>query len=327
HWGVPLTLARMPADTRCGVFEIGMNHPGEITPLSRMVRPDVAIVTTVAPVHLGQFSSVEEIAEAKAEIFDGFGGEGTAVLNRDNAHFDLLARRARERGAAVLTFGQREDADCRLVSADADAAGTTAQIICLGNDYRFRLNVPGAHLVMNALAVLLAVQATGCDVTHAADALEAFSVPEGRGVVERVTVVDGEVIVIDESYNANPASMSAALSVLGLPRAGVVRRVAVLGDMLELGERGPALHAALSEDIERAGIDCVFACGPLMAKLYDALPEPRRGGYAQDSNDLTPMVLNAVNAGDAVMVKGSLGSRMGPLLAALKSHLIKNQAV
>ncbi|MEO1205861.1 MAG: UDP-N-acetylmuramoylalanyl-D-glutamyl-2,6-diaminopimelate--D-alanyl-D-alanine ligase [Pseudomonadota bacterium] len=326
HWGVPLTLARMAADTRYGVFEIGMNNPGEITPLSRMVRPDVAIVTTVAPVHLGQFASVDEIAEAKAEIFQGLDAEGTAILNRDNAYFDFLARRARARGAAVLSFGQHVDADCRLVTAHADAAGTTAQVVCLGEDHSLRLNVPGAHLVMNALAVLLAARASGCDVAHAVRALEAFNVPEGRGVVERIAMPDGDVVLIDESYNANPASMAAAISVLELPRAGVNRRVAIVGDMLELGEDGPALHAALAEDLAAAKVNAVFACGPLMAHLYEVLSAEQKGGYAPTAEALMEAVLRAVKPGDAVMVKGSLGSRMGPVLAALKSHLLKNQA-
>ncbi|MEL7049834.1 MAG: Mur ligase family protein, partial [Pseudomonadota bacterium] len=327
HWGVPLTLARMPKDTAFGVFEIGMNHPGEITPLSRMVRPQAAIVTTVAPVHLGQFSSVDEIAAAKAEIFEGLGAGGVAILNRDNGYFAFLADRAGARQASVLSFGRDAKADCRLLDMDADASGSLSQINVAGQHIELRLRVPGAHLVQNALAVLLAVHVAGQDVRAAASALEAFAVPEGRGVSERLAVDGGQVLLIDESYNANPASMSAALSVLGLPREGVERRIAVVGDMLELGETGPELHAALAHDVETAGIDCVFACGPLMSHLHDALSEDRRGGYAESAEHLTPMVLNAVRPGDAVMIKGSLGSRMGPLLAALKSHLIENQRV
>lgn len=326
QWGVPLTLARMPADTKFGVFEIGMNHPGEITPLTKMVRPHAAMVTTVAPVHLGQFDSVEQIAEAKAEIFFGLVSRGVAILNRDNPHYLLLAERAKAESARIMTFGRHRETDCRLLSVETTAEGSVAQVMMSsGWTGEVRLSVPGAHHVHNALAVLLAAEAAGLDVAKAARALAGFNVPEGRGVTETISVPGGSVLLIDESYNANPASMAAAISVLGLPREGVQRRVAVMGDMLELGETGEELHAGLTEPLERAGVDTVFACGPLMSALFDALPPQRRGTYADNAEALLPAVLADVRAGDAVMIKGSLGSRMGPLLAALKSHLMNNQ--
>ena len=252
HWGVPLSLANMPKSTRFGVFEIGMNHPGEIAALVPLVTPQIAIVTTVAPVHLGFFRSVEEIADAKAEIFDGLVPGGAAILNRDNPHYERLKARALGHGARIVGFGEARDADAHLLEAKLlpDASNVTADI--LGETVSYRLGAPGRHLVQNSLAVLAAVKLAGADLARAARALEDLHAGAGRGA--RILVDGGRMAIIDESYNANPASVRAALATLGLtPRNEFKRRIAVLGDMLELGPEGGRLHAELVRPLTGPG--------------------------------------------------------------------------
>jgi UDP-N-acetylmuramoyl-tripeptide--D-alanyl-D-alanine ligase len=319
HWGVPLSLANMPKAVTYGVFEIGMNHAGEIDGLTRLVRPEIAIVTTVAPVHLGFFRSVEEIADAKAEIFHGLEPNGVAVINRDSPYYERLKARALEYGARIVGFGEAQGAEVRLlgVALEPDGSKVTADI--LGETLSYRLGAPGRHLVQNSLAVLAVAKLAGADVKKAAAALEGLKAQAGRGARTLIEGPRGRIAIIDESYNANPASMRAALATLGLtPRNDFTRRVAVLGDMLELGPEGAKLHQELAEFIDGAGIDVVFACGELMGSLYGALPASRQGAYAKTAEELQPKLLDAVGPGDAIMVKGSLGSRMGPLVEALK---------
>jgi UDP-N-acetylmuramoyl-tripeptide--D-alanyl-D-alanine ligase len=310
-WGVPLTLARMPRATRFGVFEIGMNHPGEIAPLSRQVRPHAAIITTVEPVHLEFFDSVEEIAEAKAEIFSGIEPGGFAILNRDNMHFERLALRAREaKVERIIGFGEDARADARLVAIELGPEGSSIRARIMGRDVSYRVASPGRHVACNSLAVLAGVVALGGDLDAAALALSELKPPPGRGARAEIRLAGGPITLIDESYNANPASMRAALANLALvaPRGG--RRIAALGDMLELGPRAPELHAGLAEAIETAGIDLVFLSGPMMRHLYDRLPASRRGAYAPNSQVLADEVAARIAPGDAIMIKGSLGSRM-----------------
>ena len=319
HWGVPLTLTNMPRSVGFGVFEIGMNHAGEIDGLTRLVRPHIAIVTTVAPVHLGFFRSIEEIADAKAEIFRGLEPGGTAILNRDNPHFERLAAQAYEHGATIVGFGETEGAEARLLSAELIPDGSTVRADILGEIVDYRLGAPGRHLVLNSLAVLAAVKVAGANLKAAADALGAIQAQAGRGQRLVIETKDGPVAVVDESYNANPASMRAALATLGLtPREAFSRRVAVLGDMLELGSEGPRLHRELADAVDGAGVDVVFACGELMGALYQALPASRQGAYAETAEALQSKLVDAVGPGDVIMVKGSLGSRMAPLVEALK---------
>jgi UDP-N-acetylmuramoyl-tripeptide--D-alanyl-D-alanine ligase len=319
HWGVPLSLARCPQTAEFAIFEIGMNHAGEIAPLSRLVRPHVAIITTVEPVHLEFFDTVEAIADAKAEIFTGLSPGGTAVINRDNAHFARLRDAARAAGASrIVTFGEHAEADARLdkVALHPECSAVAASI--LGVDVTYKIGAPGRHVVLNSLAVLTAVSLIGADLALAALALAELQPPAGRGVRRRLVVPGGTALLIDESYNANPASMRAALALLGqVPMGPRGRRVAVLGDMLELGTQGSELHRALVEPVLAHDIDLVFCSGPLMHALWEALPPERRGGYAKTSAALEPVVLGDIHAGDAVMVKGSLGSKMGPIVAAL----------
>ena len=317
HWGVPLTLARMPESARYGVFEIGMNHAGEITPLVGMVRPHVVIITRIAAVHLEHFASVEAIADAKAEIFSGLQRGGVAVLNRDDAQFERLRAAANEAGVRfVLTFGESAEADAVLSECVVDGEKTRVKARGLGQDLAYVIGAPGKHIAMNSLAVLLAARAAGLDLSKAAAALADFAPPAGRGQRETLQAKDGAFTIIDESYNANPASMRAALDLLGA--ADGKRRIAVLGDMLELGPEGRALHAAIAEDIERNQVDLVFAAGPLMRALSEAIPGERRGAHAANAVALEPIVLDALRAGDVVMIKGSNGSRMGPLVAAMR---------
>ncbi len=319
HIGVPLTLARMPRESAYAVIEMGMNHAGEISPLSRFAHPDVAIITTIAAVHLEFFDCVADIADAKAEIFDGIASDGTAVLNRDNVYFAVLAARAWAHGVKhVVGFGAHPEADARLSACAATAEGSDVTATIGDRIVRYRLNVPGRHWVQNSLAVLAGVNALGGDLDRAAGALAQLKAPRGRGARNEIQLEDGALTVIDDSYNASPASMRAAIAVLASsqPRDGG-RRIAVLGDMLELGDTAPQLHAALARDLEAGDIDLVFCAGRNMRELDAALPSQLRGGHAADSATLAPKVVDAVRAGDVVMVKGSLGSRMAKVVKAL----------
>jgi UDP-N-acetylmuramoyl-tripeptide--D-alanyl-D-alanine ligase len=320
QWGVPLSLARMARDTAFGVFEIGMNHAGEITPLTRMVRPHIAIVTAIAPVHLEFFGSLEAIADAKAEIFLGLEPGGVAVLNRDDGRFAHLSAAARAAGVArIVSFGSHERADARLLKVSLQAETSTVEARILGHDVAYKLGAPGRHVVSNSLAVLAAATLAGADLALAGLALAGLKPAVGRGERMTLALPGGSALLIDESYNANPASMRAALALLGqVPTRGLGRRIAVLGDMLELGPQGATLHAELSDAVAESAVDLVYCAGPLMKSLWDALPSERRGGYADTAAALEPDILAAVRAGDAVMVKGSLGSRMGPVVNALK---------
>jgi UDP-N-acetylmuramoyl-tripeptide--D-alanyl-D-alanine ligase len=328
HWGVPLSLARCPASASYAVFEMGMNHAGEIAPLTRLVRPHVAIITTVEPVHLEFFRSVDEIADAKAEIFLGIETGGAAVLNRDNKQYARLARQAKSDGVArVVAFGEHERADARLIKVALQPDCSTVQAKILGQDVTYKLGAPGRHLVLNSLAVLAAAALTGADLALAALALAEVKPAAGRGARATLEVAGGTALLIDESYNANPASMRAALALLGQAALGPRgRRIAVLGDMLELGAEGAELHRALAKPVVASGIDLVFCCGPLMGSLWEALPPGRRGGYAESSAELQPQVLSAIGPGDAVMVKGSLGSRMGPIVEAFERNFSQHEA-
>jgi UDP-N-acetylmuramoyl-tripeptide--D-alanyl-D-alanine ligase len=320
-WGVPLSLARMPEETEFGVFEIGMNHSGEIIPLTEMVKPDVAIVTTVAPVHLEFFKDEMEIAEAKAEIFAGLQPGGTAVLNQDNAHFDLLCERAKERGVKdIIGFGTNLGARTRLLSTESDGGGSQCRASFDGEIVEFRIGAPGRHWVLNSLAALSAARAAGADVEVAAEALAQISPPAGRGERTKVTLKDGNALtLIDESYNANPASMAAAISTLAESRPEQDgRRIVVLGDMRELGETSNALHRALGAQLIRGKIDRVYCCGPHMAALWQAIPCSLRGSYAEVSIDLIDPLVEEISANDLVMVKGSLGTNMAPIVSAIR---------
>jgi len=318
HWGVPLTLARLAETAAFCVAEIGMNQPGEIAPLARLVRPHVAVVTTITAAHIGNLGSIEAIAREKAAILRGLEPGGIAVLPADSAYLPLL--RAEVGTVRVVTFGTTAAANVRLIEACVDADGTELEARIGNRGVHLRLSAPGRHMAMNALAALAATEALGVDAALAARALEGFAAVAGRGARRTIPVPArgssraGTAVLIDESYNANTASVRAALSVLMLQPG--VRRVAVLGDMLELGAHGPAEHGALLPDTAVA--DLVFTCGPLMRTLHDALPQARRGAHAPDAAALACIVASAVRPGDVVLVKGSLGSRMKLVVSALE---------
>jgi UDP-N-acetylmuramoyl-tripeptide--D-alanyl-D-alanine ligase len=320
HIGLPLSLSRMPVSAQFGVFELGMNHAGEIAPLSAMLRPHVAIITTVEAVHLEFFPDIGAIADAKAEIFAGMDTEGVAILNRDNAYFDRLAGHARARRLRrIWGFGKADDAEARLVSATLDVAGSTAAADVLGHRIEFRLNLPGRHHVLNTLAVLLAVAAVGGSVVQAAESLSDLAPVAGRGVSTEIAIPGGSFRLIDESYNASPAAVRAAFSVLGMIQPGDHgRRIAVLGDMLELGREAANVHAVLAGPLVDAGIDLAFTAGPLMRSLHDALPPAQRGAHAKDAASLAAELARAIRPGDIVLVKGSAGSKMAAVVAALR---------
>ena len=322
QWGVPLSLTRMPRTTRFAVFEIGMNHAGEIEPLTKLVRPDVAVVTAIEPVHTENFPSLEAIAEAKAEIFAGLApGEGTAVINADTPFYPLLARRAEGRHIKkTLSFGVAEGAWARLVSATprADGHGLDVESHLGGRALSFHLAVPARHWALNALATLATVSAMGADVGRAALTLGAMEAPAGRGRRHDIATVGGYFALLDESYNASPAAMRAAFAAAGaVPRGSGGRRIAVLGDMLELGSDAERFHTELADALREQAFDLVLTAGPLMRSLHRALPIALQGTHADRADDLIAVVRALVRPGDVVMVKGSHGMHMDQIVTAL----------
>lgn len=319
HWGVPLTLARMPTSAAFGVFEIGMNHPGEITPLVKMVRPHLAIITTIAPAHLGNFNSVDEIADAKAEIFNGLVDGGTVLLNHDNAYFEYLERKALEADVyAIHSFGQHARAEFRMAEFDGGAESSTVWAVIDGETREVVIGAPGRHIAENAMAALGVVRLLGADMDGAIDALAHLEAVKGRGQRHKLRTDTGLLTLIDESYNANPASMRAAIAVLASAQpSGNGRRIAILGDMLELGELSGELHAELSGPLLAAGIEHVWLAGPEMAALKTQLPESVSVIWFETTQELAAYASATVEGGDVVMVKSSLGLGFGKIVAAL----------
>lgn len=320
QWGLPLSMARMPADSVYGVFELGMNHPGELTPLSKLLHPNVALITTVESVHLEFFESEEAIADAKGEIFAGMGASGAVILNADNRHFERLKHLAREVGIGrVFSFGASHGADFHLIDWRIEDGGNHVEADLAGRRILFRTGGTGRHWALIGVSVLGAAWLLGADIDAAAAALAGVYPPKGRGLRHRVRLAGGGTFtVIDESYNASPASMRAAIAVLGAtPADGGGRRIAVLGDMLELGKNSPELHAGLAPDLEGANVDLLFACGPNMAGLSAAVPSAMDALHTDNSDGLIGLLTETVHAGDVVTVKGSLGSRMAPVVEAL----------
>ena len=318
HIGVPLTLARMPAATERAVFEIGMNHAEEIRPLSKMVRPHAAVVTTVGPVHTENFPDGEAgVARAKAEVFEGLEPGGVAVLNADNRWFELLKGEAEAVGATVRTFGGGEGCDARLIDFQGAAGHAVVQGRLHGKAVDFPILQTGFHWGLNSMAVLLMLEALDVGLDDGLAALGSFEPLEGRGLERTIRLPGGGALtLIDESYNANPISMASALATLGA-RHTAGRRIVALTDMLELGPEAASFHAGLAEPLAEAGVDLVFCAGPLMKSLWDALPPTRRGGYAETAAELSPQVVRAAESGDVVMVKGSNGSKASALARAL----------
>jgi UDP-N-acetylmuramoyl-tripeptide--D-alanyl-D-alanine ligase len=322
HWGVPLTLARMPADVDFAVIEIGMNHAEEIRPLTHMARPHIAVITNVLPVHVGNFADGEDgVARAKAEIFDGLEPRGIAILPRDNKHSDLLMKTASTRGARIITFGTT--ADAYVGARDIKLGDTGSEIVAEIADraLRYRLGTVGVHIAVNSLAVIATLDALRLPLEAATKPLAGITPPIGRGARTVLKSGEGSILLIDEGYNANPASMRAAIAVLGaVSRNSYPRRIAVLGDMLELGDGSQQYHLDLAAPLAASQAELIFTCGPHMQKLFERLPAAQRGAWAPDSAKLIEHVVNALQPGDAVMVKGSLGTRMAPIVAAIKAR-------
>ncbi len=327
HWGVPLSLARMPADAAFGVFELGMNHAGEIAPLSQMVRPHAAIITTVEAAHLEFFNSVAEIADEKAAIMAGLEPNGSVVLPRDNAWYVRILAAAKTYNCKnIVSFGTSGDSIARLVSWSLTPDGTQVAAEFDGERITYDMIVSGRHWALNSVAAIAAVRAVGADFHKAAGALSKLDAPEGRGARKHVPVSGGDILVVDESYNASPAAvrvLAETLAQMHQPVHGTLgtdgggRLIMVLGDMLELGSSAAALHAGLAPSLKAAEIDIVFTAGPLMESLHKALPPAMRGGHAADSQALAPLVAAAVHAGDVVAIKGSHSSHMERVVAAL----------
>jgi UDP-N-acetylmuramoyl-tripeptide--D-alanyl-D-alanine ligase len=319
HWGVPLTLARLPEDADYAIFEIGMNHPGEIRPLVKMVRPHVALITLIAAAHLGHFANLDEIATAKAEIFEGVAKGGAVLLNRDDSRWKLLSKLARAAGVdRILAFGEHERSDFKLIKCDADAAGSSVVVKTDGGNVELRVGAPGRHVVQNALAVIGAAKLAGADVAKAAAALSTLTAESGRGRRHDLVMPGGTISLIDESYNANPASMKAALELLEAAPVGAGgRRVAVLGDMLELGAHAAKLHAGLAQLITGKHIDLVLLAGPEMRALAEKLAGGPKVEYRADVEALKPVLMDNLRPGDTVMIKSSKGVGFSKLVDAL----------
>ena len=329
HWGVPITLARMPRDAEYAVIEIGMNHPGEIAPLSKMARPHVVMITTVAAAHLEAFENLEGIAHEKASICEGLEPNGAAILNGDIATFPILCAAADKAGAQITSFGESEGVTDRLTSIRMSRDLTIGQARVAETNLLFKLASPGRHFATNAVGCLAVVAALDLDLALAAQDLGRWAPPMGRGTIERYSLdpINEHLSfeLIDDAYNANPTSMSAALEVLaaidpidGIGRISKGRRIAILGDMLELGPEENALHGAIADHPGLAKLAKIHTVGPRMAYLRDALPLHQRGEWVETADELTGRVHHLIDAGDVVLVKGSLGSKVSTLVDAIR---------
>ncbi len=324
HWGVPISLSSMHAGADVGIFEIGMNHVGEITPLTQQVQPDIAIITTVAPVHIENFKDEQEIAAAKAEIFDGMKEGSIAILNRDNKWFAFLKERAEAKSVRVLSFGQHPNADARLMDCIFAANGTRVKADIMGEEVEFNLQIAGEHIACNALSVLLAVKVSGEGVAVAAKALRKLEPLKGRGKRELIDIGDpnNPVTLIDESYNASPVAMRAAFKVLALidPGRGG-RRIAILGDMYEIGKNSQTEHEELALPLQAADVQLVYTSGTMMKYLHEKLPPELRGAHDDDTSRLAQIVPEVLSPGDVVMVKGSRGGGDAPRMQVIVEAL------
>lgn len=321
HWGVPLMVARMPREARYGVFEIGMNHAGEITPLVKLVRPHIAVITTVAAAHLQFFNSISEIALAKAEIFNGLEPGGTALLNADHEYLHILFNEARKAEVSrIVTYGFDESADWRITDLETLPTRTIAQIHHEGEVFGLSLPVPGRHMAANAVAAVAVANIAGEGTAAPLRALAEFGASEGRGETTRLGPEPKPLLLVDESYNANLASMAAALEVYRQVQPPGGRKVLVLGDMLELGVQSGPLHASLKDSVISAGADMVFLVGPSMASLARALEDEGIEAHAQSVEELSETIVAGLAYGDSIMIKGSKGVRLAGLVQAIRDR-------
>jgi UDP-N-acetylmuramoyl-tripeptide--D-alanyl-D-alanine ligase len=321
HWGVPLMLARFPQDAQFGVFEMGMSAPDEIRPLAQLVRPHIAVITTVAAAHLEAFGSLDGIARAKAEIFAGLEPGGTAVLNADHAQLAVLLDEANAAGVRnVVTYGEARGADWRILDVETAADRSFATVEHEGVHYALVLNVPGRHMVANATAALAVAHLAGVEPSVALRALAGFGAQPGRGQRLLLGPVDKPLLLIDESYNANTASMTAALDVFAAQSAPGGRKLLILGDMLELGPQSAELHASLAPAVIASGAERIYLVGASMAALAEALGPSRVAAHTQTAADMAEIVLNDLAYGDALMVKGSNGVGLAGLVEKVRKR-------
>jgi UDP-N-acetylmuramoyl-tripeptide--D-alanyl-D-alanine ligase len=330
HWGVPLSLARLPKEADYGIFEIGMNHSGEIGPLSKMVKPDVALITTVDPAHIGHFDSLDDIATAKAEIFQGLIFDGAAVINYDNFYFEYLNDMAFLGGAAqAFNFGAQPGADIRLLQTEASSEGLEVTASIQGRKVNYTLPAHGRHWAYNSLAIIGVILALDLEVEKAIKAFAGIQPVEGRGKHHKIAFGKGALHVIDESYNAGPVSMRCAIEVLGqLQPVEGGRRIAVLGDMLELGKATEDYHRELADILKANAVDLVFTSGANMQLLYQSLDSAMQGAHNDDVRNLAEIVRTRVQAGDIIMIKGSRGQRQlrGRMYAVVETLLAGTDA-
>ncbi|MBI1274065.1 MAG: UDP-N-acetylmuramoyl-tripeptide--D-alanyl-D-alanine ligase [Alphaproteobacteria bacterium] len=322
HWGLPLSLARLPQAARWGVFELGANREGKTAPLAIQLQPHIGLVTNIEPVQMEFYGNIEKIADTKSEVFLGMDARGIAILNRDNPHYARLLAHARTQGLQqILSFGRTKGAEARLISFDPQQGGSVMKASVMGKTVTCRVGTPGMHAVMNALAALLTAHAAGGDLETCAQALAFYRPSAGRGGRQEITLPGGgSFTLIDESFNASPVATRAAIGVLGQTAPGPGgRRIAVLGDMRELGPTAPRLHAELAEPLGGAGADLVFCCGHLMQGLFEALPRRLRGAYTPDSRHLAASMSGLIHGGDVVMVKGAKSMHMEYVVAALRA--------
>ncbi|MGE0251830.1 MAG: UDP-N-acetylmuramoyl-tripeptide--D-alanyl-D-alanine ligase [Dongiaceae bacterium] len=319
--GVPLTLANLPLDAQFAVIEVGTDRPGELAPLSHLSRPKVGIITAIAPAHVEFFPSIEAMVDEEGEIFAAMGQTDTAIINRDTPFYDRLLQSAASRKIErIIGFGTHPLSQARLLAVQLQAQGSEVEAEILGNVYKYYIGAPGHHWALNSLAILAAVSSVGADIEEAASSLRHVAAIAGRGQQHRIACGEGSILLIDESYNSNPGSLTAALQVLAAtPIESGGRRIAVLGDMLELGGKSPDYHAQFSDVIESLPIDLVFTCGRLMRYLQERLPRRLAAAYTADSKALADELIPALRAGDVVMVKGSLGSKMQVVVDALRT--------
>ncbi len=324
HLGVPINLANLPRDVDYAILEMGMNHAGEIAPLSRWVKPHVSVITNVEAVHIEFFPSVSSIADEKAAIFDGMGGAGVAVLNADNAHYPRLRKHAESKGLdRILSFGTGTNANCQLVDWRIRDTQMAVEAIIAGTTVSYALGAIGKHWALTSVAVLGVVDALGGDLAKAAASLVHFSEPKGRGQIKVLPIKGGHLRLVDDSYNASAVSITGAIEKIAAMRdAGKTRArtVVILGDMLELGEHAEEMHVGLAPTLVNNQMDLVFAAGTFMEKLYHALPEQMRGAYRKTSRELAPIVVERLQANDLVLVKGSRGSRMDVVVSAIEEN-------
>jgi UDP-N-acetylmuramoyl-tripeptide--D-alanyl-D-alanine ligase len=322
HWGVPYSLAECPQKSQYAIFEMGMNHEGELQKLTEIVHPHISIITTIAPAHLEYFGSLEKIAEAKAEIFKGMDVHGKVIINGDLDQTQQLKDLAIQQGIKdIYTFGENPGVDAQLIGYEVQGNEAHITVQILGKPLTYALTALGKHMAFNSLAVLLAAHLEGLSLSVAANALCQFHALAGRGQVLKLPYKNGTITVLDESYNANPASMQAAFEKIGgMSLEG--KRFAILGDMGELGSLAPKMHEFLREHIEKNKIKKVYVCGPLMKYLYEALPQELKGHYCPEKKceELVPYIKKDLQPGDAVLIKGSNFMKMWETIPLLEAH-------